>query len=664
MHTSAPRSPSKASLSLGPLLVSLPLPLLLPMSCLLAQTPVHAQKAATPPAGATNTNGDELVGLPAFLLAVPGGPVQVGLTAEQLVAAACQSVSPIKPELAPRYTEKMVRAMRLCSSMLGQQQVTVDTFLLGKAPITNAQYEVYVKAMTARGTPVRMPFHWWSEGCLEDYNKHLEDIKREFPKADNPAVEYWERHWAELPSKVQDRKGNSIANTPVSYVSMRDVNAFAAWLGMRLPSEDEMTRAMRGDGKNVWPWGASRADVYTEDVQGLLQLGGAPKAVGTVPAMTGPFGHTDLFGNVFQFVSDIGYTPINGREAFSVEWKKLQKDRVGKVLEAADVWKDTFVLAKGGCYLSAGEPITLLLDQRAKFQTIDVLEGLGFRLAKSLRPGYDMMLSLVRSGLYRDHFAKDQDISMTAQVGAERYEMGADGGFPSAYHAVTFAPVNWLTNDKSLDAQKLVDLTWEKPLLLGVLASTEAMLAPQAKAGLYQVLYRKEGMPRDLAEAIKTGIKEVHANAKKKPKGDKDKKDDKKEEPTDEKADKKASNWEAVLARHGLKPADLEGKKSAEEIKFVRIDETEVPTDSDCLLLVDNEGKIAAAQPIKAMHFATGNPSSSTLAITSDTKGKVLATFAFSSANHDQNPQRAIATGFQITLDQAAPDAATPWRQQ
>ena len=653
MQSPVLRAPFTASLSFGPLLALLP--------CSLAQAPVHAQKTPTP-APAPSPAGDELDGLPSFLLPVPGGSVLMGLTTEQVVAAACQSVSPIKPELAPRYTEKMVRALRLCSSTLGQKPVAVDTFLLGKTPITNAQYEVYYLAMKARGTPVRMPFHWWREGCADDYSQRLPAITQQFPKDENAPLLYWERNWAELPYKLQDRKGKPNGDLPVTYVSLRDIYGFAAWLGMRLPTEAEMTRAMRGDGKQVWPWGDKQPDVYTEQAQALLQLGTGAKPVGSLQASVGPFGHTDLFGNVLQLLGDIGYGPINGKEVFAEEWRRLQKDKVGKVLENPDLWKDNYALAKGSCYLSGNEPIALMIDQRFKFQTIDVFESVGFRLAKSLRPGQDMLLSLARAGYSRDRLAKDQTIDTNAQVGAERYEVDANG-FPKAYHAVTFAPVNWLTNDKKLEVGKLVERSQESPLLLGALASTEPMLAPKAKAGFYLVLYRKEGTPKDLVEALKNAIKDVAAQKKKaKPKDEKkdDKKDDKKGEDTQ---DEKKNNWEPVLARYGQKAADLEDKKSPSDVQFVRIDGTQVPTDSDCLLLVDVEGKIAAAQPVKDTHFTTGAAAPHSLTITADKAGKAVATFAFSTASHEQNNKKAVSSGFQVTLDHPAPDATTPWRQ-
>src|SRR5690606_20968252 len=100
------------------------------------------------------------------------------------------------------------------------------------------------------------------------------------------------------------------------------------------------------------------------------------KPTGTVQAATGPFGHIDMYGQVWQFVADLGYDPINGKDAFSAEWKKVQKHKVAGLIESPPVWKGNMALAKGGSYLSFQEPIQLMLDTRAPVGTIDVLESL------------------------------------------------------------------------------------------------------------------------------------------------------------------------------------------------------------------------------------------------------------------------------------------------
>ena len=134
------------------------------------------------------------------------------------------------------------------------------------------------------------------------------------------------------------------------------------------------------------------------------------KAAGVVPGATGPYGHVDMFGQIWQLIGDLGYQPILGTELWSEQWKKLQKEKVGALVKGAPSWKPERVVAKGGSFLSYQEPIQLMIDNRAPVQTSDVLEGLGFRLAKSIRPGFDMLLSLKRGGYNTNLFANDQQI--------------------------------------------------------------------------------------------------------------------------------------------------------------------------------------------------------------------------------------------------------------
>src|SRR5688572_27296097 len=116
------------------------------------------------------------------------------------------------------------------------------------------------------------------------------------------------------------------------------------------------------------------------------------KKVGEVPLAVGPYGHTDLTGQIWEFTSELGYRPLAGQALFGEEWKKLQKDKVGAPLVPSQPnWNDAKVLAKGGSYLSATDPIQLMVDARMHLEPIDAVESLGIRLAKSLKPGYDLL---------------------------------------------------------------------------------------------------------------------------------------------------------------------------------------------------------------------------------------------------------------------------------
>ena len=665
MHSNSLRPHSLAPLSLVTLLAT---------ACAQAQQadPKHLVVGSTTPApGGAGAKDPRLEGLPTFLLMVPGGTVEVGMTTEQLVAAACQAISPTRPAMAAKSApEKLITAMKRTVSALGRQKVTVDAFLLARWPVKCAEYETYIRLRRQQNAKVRAPFGWWRFGCAEDYDTKLPEINQQFPKMKDGPVQFWERHGDDLPYKLQDEKGRSIADLPVTYVNYREANEFAGWLGMRLPTEVEWTRAGRGDGANVWPWAKAAdptTDVFTEDALKQLSIFTSRdqvlKAVGTVPAGTGPYGHLDMFGQVWQLVADLGYRPIRGADVFATEWKLLQKDKTGAMLQSPPNWKDDKAIGKGGSYLSFQEPVQLLVDARAPVQTIDVMESLGFRLAKSLKPGYDVLYSKLHGFFNRGPFAADQEVDLAAQVGAERYELGANG-FPTAYHAVSFAPVNWLSKEKGADLQKLLEKSETTPFLIGAFATTADLIDPAVPPGIYIVQYRKEGMPRELGDAIKTGHKELGAMGKSKAKeGDKPEEGAPEEKDKDKPGKEKKAGWREVIQRYGITEKDLETKEAAHGLKFVRIDGVEVSTEHGCFLLLGGtDAKLVAAIPASNQTPVAGTPFPSELVLEADKKGKAIAKFRFGMPLQPQNGKKIVDFHFQVTLDRPAPTAETPWR--
>jgi len=158
-----------------------------------------------------------------------------------------------------------------------RHRVYLDLFQISRTPITNAQYEKFVRA-----TNYSAPGHWL-----------------------NGAV----------PPELRDH--------PVTYVDWRDAKAFCEWAGVRLPTEAEWEKAARGpstaaqDDARLWPWGneppnASRAN-YARDVKT-----DGTTSVDQFPRGTSPYGVLDLAGNVWEWVSSLyreyPYDANDGRE--------------------------------------------------------------------------------------------------------------------------------------------------------------------------------------------------------------------------------------------------------------------------------------------------------------------------------------------------------------
>jgi formylglycine-generating enzyme required for sulfatase activity len=585
----------------------------------------------TPPETATDRPAD----LPIFLLKVPGGTAQMGLPVREFVKACSQAVYPFNPKRAHRdASEKFKTTLRQSASMLGRKAVHVEPFYLSKWPVKNSEYVVYIDKLRQAKVDITPPLHWWRDGCPEDYAEHLPTIRAEFPKNSLGAHYYLERHGHKLPYQLLDKKGESIAEHPVVYVSWREANTFAASIGMRLPTEAELTRAMRGDSARTWPGGANTPDVYTEDMLELLGMAKPSqqcrKPAGTVAGAIGPYGHVDMYGQVWQLVGDLGFGPLHNMPTFLKCWGEIQRHPTGNVLQIKPPFTASMAIVKGGSYLSHGEPATLMLDSRVRVGTSEPLKSVGFRLAKSVTPGYDFLYSLKRVTFDTGAFAKEQALVMERLIGSEQYTLAANG-FPSDYEAIAFAPVNWLidaTKTTNPTLKKAAAASQHRPLLIGALATTAAF-DNGTEPGLYSVLYRQAGIPRELQSAVKAGHKElVRAKKAAAKKARIEAKADIKGKPAEQKQ-QPMRKWRLIAKKFGLSDADVIAPSAKDgDLGYIYVDGVKVPTDRDAFLL-STHGKTVSVLPGTRKAPAKGAAIANTIAIAAPGQGKSLAKLRF-----------------------------------
>ncbi len=197
------------------------------------------------------------------------------LVSASINPAAAQSIAPPSAELDQGLLVEPLTGMRLAWIPGGRFQmgspkelnespphlVRLSSFWMGQTPVTNRQYECFLKA-TGHERPA----------CVHD------------PRFSDP-------------------------DQPVVGVSHTDARAFCTWLSeasglyVSLPTEAQWEYAARGTDGREYPWGSGRPDpskaCFAEDA-----FDGRPAKVGSFPPGTGPFGTLDQAGNVWEWCLD------------------------------------------------------------------------------------------------------------------------------------------------------------------------------------------------------------------------------------------------------------------------------------------------------------------------------------------------------------------------
>jgi len=145
-------------------------------------------------------------------------------------------------------------------------------FYMDKFPVTNAEFKKFIDA--TRYHP------------QDDHN-----FLRDWKNGDYP--EGW-------------------GNKPVTWVSLHDARAYAAWAGKRLPHEWDWQYAAQGTDGRLYPWGNEwNPKAVPSPDQGRDMA--APSDVEAHPQGASPFGVRDLVGNVWQWTEE--FTDTHTRAA-------------------------------------------------------------------------------------------------------------------------------------------------------------------------------------------------------------------------------------------------------------------------------------------------------------------------------------------------------------
>jgi len=150
-----------------------------------------------------------------------------------------------------------------CARRSHRRRMPMNAFHIDRTPVTNAQFRRFIDA---------------TKYAPRDAHHFLRDWRNGAPQPG------WE-------------------NKPVTWVSLEDARAYAAWAGKRLPREWEWQYAAQGTDGRAYPWG------NTWDAQAVPAVNRGrhllpPDDVDAHPRGASPFGVLDLVGNVWQWTDE------------------------------------------------------------------------------------------------------------------------------------------------------------------------------------------------------------------------------------------------------------------------------------------------------------------------------------------------------------------------
>jgi len=206
---------------------------------------------------------------------IPAGNFLMGSTAEQIEAGYRISQK--------GYGHDGVRQAHWFDNEAPQTITYTQAFKIMQTPVTQKEYERFITE-TGHRVPFVIPKTWQSYHLTHPYN-HVKPY-------------LW------LGKKPPKNK----ANHPIVLVNIKDARAYAHWLSqktgrnLRLPSEKQWEKAMRGNKGLLYPWGNTYHPDYLNNAD---QAPDGTIPAGSFPQAASPYGVLDGAGQVFEWTRDI-----------------------------------------------------------------------------------------------------------------------------------------------------------------------------------------------------------------------------------------------------------------------------------------------------------------------------------------------------------------------
>jgi formylglycine-generating enzyme required for sulfatase activity len=144
-----------------------------------------------------------------------------------------------------------------------RQRMQLKSFYIDRTPVTNGEFKKFVDAANYHPKDAHNFLRSWSNG--------------NFPAG--------------------------AGNQPVTWVSIEDARAYAAWAGKRLPHDWEWQKAAQGNTPQLYPWGdAWNGQSVPPPDRGRNMR--APSNVDAFPQGASPLGVLDMEGNVSQWTDE------------------------------------------------------------------------------------------------------------------------------------------------------------------------------------------------------------------------------------------------------------------------------------------------------------------------------------------------------------------------